>query len=222
VFVNLTNGLEGVPALEAAGIPFTFCRLQSSLCESQAMEQLVGELDSHLLMSLALGHPCFVVDYASRNRKRGVPRALWYGLEFAAYALDSVWLGEPQRAPVLRGFNVSADFALKFERFSKPTVARLRFYRKFVDADRLRAAGGVALFGLCTATVHDPDTAYYQTIAAGLAAPPPPAQLSRSELAGAALGAERAALLRASAGLELWSGSLGHAEWRAAQQGSYE
>jgi hypothetical protein len=29
------------------------------------------------LQALALGHDCFVVDYASRNKKRGVPRALW-------------------------------------------------------------------------------------------------------------------------------------------------
>lgn len=141
-------------------MPTTFVRMQSTLCEAQAMEKLMLELDAHLLMvrpewfvvrsgsrrraprlpasgaraaplargpppaglspqrlfgagrrpvpfskpfccsllrtfastqsgdvrrsapvsqSLALGYDCFVYDYASRNRKRGVPRALWCG-----------------------------------------------------------------------------------------------------------------------------------------------
>ena len=101
-FVNLTNGIgahalatrapvlprlaadpprraEAVPALQAAQLPYSFVRLQSSLCESQAMEKLCLELDANLLASLALGHDCFVIDYASRNKTRAVPRALWCG-----------------------------------------------------------------------------------------------------------------------------------------------
>jgi hypothetical protein len=30
-----------------------------------------------LPQALALGQDCFVIDYASRAKKRGVPRALW-------------------------------------------------------------------------------------------------------------------------------------------------
>ena len=101
-FVNLTNGIgaprpyssrrpasrradprrrraEAVPALQAAQLPYSFVRLQSSLCESQALEKLCLELDANLLTSLALGYDCFVVDYASRNKTRAVPRALWCG-----------------------------------------------------------------------------------------------------------------------------------------------
>ena len=66
-----------MPALQAAQLPYSFVRLQSSLCEAQAMEKLVLELDANLLVALSLGHDCFVIDYASRNKKRGVPRALW-------------------------------------------------------------------------------------------------------------------------------------------------
>ena len=79
LFVNLTNGVEALPLLEASGLPYTFCRLQSSLCEAQAFEQLVISADTHLLMSLACVHSCYVLDFASRNKKRGVPRAVWYG-----------------------------------------------------------------------------------------------------------------------------------------------
>jgi len=216
-FVNLTNGLEGVPVLEASGLPFTFCRLQSSLCESQAMEALVAEADTHLLFSLACGHACFVLDYASRNKKRGVPRALWYGLEFLCYACDSAWLGAPQRPPVLRGFNVEADFGLKLGRFSKQSWARLKYFRKFVDEARLRAAGGVQLYGVCAATERDGDTEFYRAAAARLAAEEPVlAGAPRADLAAAALGRDAAERLRA-AGLEVFSGSLGHSAWRVAQ-----
>jgi hypothetical protein len=39
-----------------------------------------------------------VYDYGSRNKKRGVPRALWYGLEFVRFALNWVWFGESTKA----------------------------------------------------------------------------------------------------------------------------
>eukprot|EP00958_Prasinococcus_capsulatus_P028891 scaffold7227_cov399-Prasinococcus_capsulatus_cf.AAC.3 len=94
-FVNLTNGVEAVPFLQDHSIPFAFLRIQSSQCESQAMEKVMLELDSTLLLSLALGWPCVVWDYGSRNRKNvpleGVPRAAWYGVEFIRYCLDKLW-----------------------------------------------------------------------------------------------------------------------------------
>ena len=37
---------------------------------------------------------CLVYDFGSRNKKRGAPRAVWYGLEFVRYALRVLWLGD--------------------------------------------------------------------------------------------------------------------------------
>ena len=103
------------------------------------MEKLCLELDANLLTSLALGYDCFVVDYASRNKTRAVPRALWYGLEFVTFALDSLWLGAPVRPPILRGYNCSADFAHKLHNFDKATRQRLRYYARFAPpADGVR------------------------------------------------------------------------------------
>ncbi len=121
-----------MPTLQALSLPFAFVRLQSSLCESQAMETLCAELDTNLLLSLALGHDCYVIDYASRNRKRGVPRALWYGVEFATFALETCWFGTHTRTPVLRGINVTADFTAKLRAFDKTTLRRLKYYRRFI------------------------------------------------------------------------------------------
>ena len=68
--------------------------------------------------------------------RRCAPHALYlrlarYGLEFVTFALDTLWLGEPRRPPILRGMNVEADFASKLARFDKATRQRLRYYARF-------------------------------------------------------------------------------------------
>lgn len=93
LYINLTNGLEALPLVEAYGIPCTFLRLQSTTCEQQNLEGLVAQLDVDLLLHLALGRCCIVVDFGSRNKKRGAPRALWMGAcvqkcSILAYATD--------------------------------------------------------------------------------------------------------------------------------------
>ena len=66
---------------------------------------------------------CLVYDLGSRNKKRGAPRAIWYGLEWVRFALHYLWgLGEEaeqqggqlqqqggQRA-YLRGYSVADVF----------------------------------------------------------------------------------------------------------------
>lgn len=73
-------------------LPRSFVRIQSTACEQQHFERLMQGLDATLLLQLALGHTCLVYDLGSRNKKRGAPRAIWYGLEFARYALTR-WVG---------------------------------------------------------------------------------------------------------------------------------
>ena len=57
-FINLTNGLEALPALEAAGVApehVSFVRVQSSHCEANNHYGVLENLDHNLLMHLALG-----------------------------------------------------------------------------------------------------------------------------------------------------------------------
>lgn len=54
-YVNMTNGVEAVPALRALDLPYRFLRLPSTRCEQQQFEALMNDLDGDLLMRLALG-----------------------------------------------------------------------------------------------------------------------------------------------------------------------
>ena len=49
-------------------------------------------------------YSCVVYDFGSRDKKRGVPRALWYGTEFVRYALDWYWFDakDDTQTPILR------------------------------------------------------------------------------------------------------------------------
>ena len=84
-FVNLSNGVEALPTL--TGIPFSFVRIQSSHCEANNFNGILGGLDATFLMYLAMGHDCYIYDFGSRNKKRKAPRAVWYGITFIKYAL---------------------------------------------------------------------------------------------------------------------------------------
>ena len=92
-FLNLTNGLEAAPLLRALGLPYTLVRLPSTLCEQQRFDALVGGADTALLAAAALGRTCVVWDFGSRGvaHRGGPPRAVWYGLEFLAYAAHRKW-----------------------------------------------------------------------------------------------------------------------------------
>lgn len=64
-FVNLTNGIEALPRLQALGLPYQFLRLPSTRCEQQQFEALINDLDGDLLMRLALGQWCVCVAHVA-------------------------------------------------------------------------------------------------------------------------------------------------------------
>lgn len=169
-FVNLKNGIEAVPALRDLGLDFDFVRIQSTMCEAGDMEKVVGELDANFLLAAALGYSCVVYDYGSRDKKRGTPRALWYGLEFVRYALNVEWFGAPDRVPVLRGKNVSHNFSRALRGFSKSAKKKLRYYRKFLTDD-VKKRGRVRLVGVYQFTPHDDDETFYATLVRSACAP---------------------------------------------------
>eukprot|EP00968_Pinguiococcus_pyrenoidosus_P014421 scaffold1307_cov200-Pinguiococcus_pyrenoidosus.AAC.110 len=148
--INLSNGVEALPALRESGIPpelVGVMRLQSSHCEAQAFEKILTELDHSLLFRLALGSYVCVYDVGSRaaqwpDGNRWVPRAIWWGLEWVRFVLNDVWgLEKPSDKILLRGYNVDDLFRKQLFRLSKTTRTRLKYYRPFVATRRLRLFG---------------------------------------------------------------------------------
>ena len=176
-FINLKNGVEAIPTLRAVGIDdYAFVRIQSTLCEVGDMEKMLLELDANLLVSLALGYSCVVYDFGSRDKKRGVPRALWYGLEFTRFALNRYWFDgeECSHSPVLRGKRVDGDFRHKLSSLSKSAKKRIKYYRKFVPQEVLDTYPGVRLVGAYAATTKDDDEGFYAETLRGWCAPAAP------------------------------------------------
>jgi hypothetical protein len=63
-YVNLTNGIEALPALSDLVPPgeLRFTRLQSSHCEASAWDKVLAEIDHDLLWSLSTGCSCYLFD----------------------------------------------------------------------------------------------------------------------------------------------------------------
>lgn len=161
--VNLTNGIEALPMLDRLGIQPYFSRIQSTHCEQNHFDLLVDSLDSSLLFSLALGNCCLVYDFGSRNKKRGAPRAIWYGLEFVRYALSKLWNCKEIAPAYLRGHDVSRVFDQHIENLGKSRLKKLKYYRQYVELEGRESV--VQLYGVYFPTVHDTDAAYYRNIA---------------------------------------------------------
>ena len=109
-------------------------------------------LDHNLLMHLALGYECRIYDFGSRGNfweyddgsteQLWVPRALWWGVEWSRYALETLWHLEPE-PPLLRGYNVQALFDEKLKLIPKPLFKKLKYYRAHLaeDMDAVRLRG---------------------------------------------------------------------------------
>ncbi|KAA8491517.1 hypothetical protein FVE85_2532 [Porphyridium purpureum] len=173
--VNLTNGLELMDNVveiirrtgRNPGQHMTFCRIQSSLLEMQCLDQVLCELDSNVLLHLAMNHVVFVYDVGSRSKHTKVPRAIWYGVEFIKYAVMYLWFGgESPRLPekvMLRGHNVAPYWKRQCSFLQKHTKKRIRYFRPYAARFDVQ---DVRLFGVCPqwTTNYDGKTAFYSDL----------------------------------------------------------
>lgn len=142
-WVNLTNGVEMLPKIASFtnSNSIRFTRIQSSHCESGAYDKLLRNVDNDMLLSLAVGRPCLVYDLASRNKNRGVPRAIFLGLQFLKWAIAYLWFGTDLRADLLvpscvlvRGKNVVPFWmqTVLSYKVGKDTKKRIRYFLPYV------------------------------------------------------------------------------------------
>lgn len=173
-YINLTNGIEAIPRLQdiIGTSNINICRLQSSYCEASRPDLLIPAIDASMLFWLAKGHTVLVYDFGSRNKKRGAPRAIWYGLEFLKYVLGQVWYDDRDRKCFVRGTNAQKDFNAIIQKYvDRATMKKIKYYKQYCpDPPPGRFENGVLeehvkLYGVYASTVHDADQTYYQDIA---------------------------------------------------------
>lgn len=149
IFLNLTNGLEMLPAFPNA----SFVRIQSTACEQKRWQAIIDDLDHTFLMRLAIGEPCVVVDF---SQKKGTTRALYQGVPFIAYVLNKVWGKKQPSKVIVNGANVIGYFD---EVFSTLDTRKLDYFKKFIKDESpvviLPSGGG---------TCHDGDYAFYKEL----------------------------------------------------------
>uniref|UniRef100_A0A7S2XVS5 Uncharacterized protein n=1 Tax=Fibrocapsa japonica TaxID=94617 RepID=A0A7S2XVS5_9STRA len=144
-FINLTNGIEAMPDLVALGIAtedLDFLRIQSSHCEQCNFAGIIQELDHNFLMKLAQGHTCLVYDLGCRGTQwpdgsKGIPRALWWGLEWVRYCLGRSWRTQDgcRDKVYIRGYNVEPLWSKEYNSLPKTLRKKLRYYRPYCNLD---------------------------------------------------------------------------------------
>ena len=149
-YINLTNGIEAIPHVD----DYRFIRIQSTACEQKRWDFILQDLDTDLLMNLALGHKCVVYDYGHN----GVPRALWQGVEFVRYVLSRRWLNQ-LIMPVMRGGQGVGDyFDGEYCRLLERTFRKLDYFKHFLQADK------IDLWTVGQRTEHDGQYGWYRDI----------------------------------------------------------
>lgn len=137
-FLNLSNGIEaaGVVSRLVGLEEVRVTRIQSSHCEAGAYDGILWSLGAELLFSLATGYECYVYDFGSRDSTRGVPRALFLGVQFATWALTYLWFDRILDCMPVRGKNVAVywrDQVMPYQ-IEKKTKKMIRYYRPFAQS----------------------------------------------------------------------------------------
>lgn len=151
-FINLTTGLEWIDYLGV--LVYGFVRFQSTLLENKQFERFLQEVDNNLLMLLALGKTVCIWDCTSRKLKGNDSRACWQGVSWLNYALDRAWFNKHG----IYAHGMHKCFQEKYAKLSKPTLKRLKYYRKFLQTDEIK------LGYKCRQAKHDGNYKYYSKI----------------------------------------------------------
>lgn len=153
-FINLTTGLEYLKKLYHLQRNPQFIRIQSTYLEHGLFELTLKELDNNLLMKLAIGKDCVILDCTSRKLKNNTSRACWQGVEWIKYCLERIWFYRNIKCPS----GMHDHFNKKFNKLSRCTLKKLKYYRKFLLTDKVK------LWYLCDPTDNDSNVEYYKKI----------------------------------------------------------
>ncbi len=152
-FINLTLGLEHLELYRHLFFD-GFTRLQSSHLETKQFQRFIQEVCNNILMHLALGRKVCIFDCTSRKKKGNVSRALWQGIPWITYCLERAWFNRETSAK----YGMHCHFKEQYESMDRPTKQRLKYYRKFLNTDK------IDLGYICDGTDNDGNCEYYQEL----------------------------------------------------------
>lgn len=160
LYLNLTNGIEFMPYLSPKRRleDIRFCRIQSTWCEQKEWSRLLLDLDYDLLMSLAMGVDCVLLDGTAKGEQS---RAIWQGLPFISYVLTRLWLGQNVRVAVGERkikHDTTKYFNEVYDNLDEAVFRKLNYFQRFVNTDDIK------LDGCCMNAEHDNDYAFYADI----------------------------------------------------------
>ena len=175
-YINLTDGLEALPEVQATGEPWAFSRIQSTTIERRDWWSLLMiDLGEDLPMHLALGWECILHD---RGTRRPRSKTCYYAVPLLAYILNRRWYGlAPEVAPMQgRRGNAATNAARYFAQVYREVVeggdAQAGRVRRRLDFFGRFAVGRPArLVGCSRATERDGDKVFYRGLALAHAAP---------------------------------------------------
>lgn len=155
-FINLTTGLEWSLKENYLWLSKNpqFTRIQSTHFENKHFEIALKDVDNNLLMKLAIGRNCVILDCTSRKVKNNTSRACWQGIAWIKYCLERVWFH--RKIKCNRGMH--DHFDKEFNKLSRCTLKKLKYYRKFLLTDKVK------LWYLCDPTDNDSNLEYYKQI----------------------------------------------------------
>lgn len=104
-------------------------------------------------------------DHAGRTQI-GLPRSMWYGLEFLRYALSRIWFKDPNIRAYTRGYDSTVTFEAYLRNdLSASLQRRLRYYAKLRGAGPATPldVGGepVPIYGAWRMTLNDANFEFF-------------------------------------------------------------
>ena len=131
-FINLTSGLEKLDK-PINSTDVAFIRIQSTACEQKRWEFILQDLDYNLLLYLATGATCNIIDCGAHHTDS---RALWQGVEWIKYTLNRRWFNRII-IPMVRKNNCSSYFNDQYKKLSKNTLKKIDYFKKFLLTDHI-------------------------------------------------------------------------------------
>lgn len=148
-YINLTNGIQALPAFKDNRDEIKYLRIQSTWCEQQRWNDIILQLSDDLLLHLALGHYCVVHDYSN---KRNSPRAIWQGLEVVKYILYKYWF---QHNYKLDGRAERMQQYVEEYEWNDAVISKLKYFKKYINTSTIH------LHSITGRTIYDGDYTYY-------------------------------------------------------------